>query len=385
MKSIPLVILLWGVLFFNNIAAQNNLLSSRNTLPILQLPQQMKDSIHLRPYMVVYVDSINLLTLQEVQNQYFIPLSELALSKSNSSTFNYWYYFVAENTTEDTIKLSLNFMEIYSLTAYTFQENKLLNTVSVGKLIRPHPQPEKKMYPSNRTLLLYFPPKKKVTVWLKTIKSWNQTPEQPILYNPSVEASFHYKAILDVYTWNFTFLGVLIFMMIHALTHFFLQKQRTFLYYFLYIFSHFTFYWWVFEREDQFLYILPVWVFNDDYRVILSTFWSFFYILFLDSLFDAKQKMPQFHRWLKIGMFSFLGLILIDLILLKIDHTLVDDIIGKAKYLLNILSGLVVIYMMWVFRKSPLVNYILIGTFLFALGSLYVRIVPETSLYWVMI
>lgn len=52
MKSIAFVILLWSVLFVVKITAQkNNLLSSQNTLLILQLPQQMKDSIHLRPYM----------------------------------------------------------------------------------------------------------------------------------------------------------------------------------------------------------------------------------------------------------------------------------------------------------------------------------------------
>ena len=167
-------------------------------------------------------------------------------------------------------------------------------------------------------------------------KNWCQIQEQPILYNPSAEASFHYKSLLGMYSWNFTFLGVLLFMMIHALTHYFFQKQKAFLYYFLYILSHFTFYWWVFEYQDQFLNILPASILNDDYRVIIATYWSLFYILFLDSFFDAKQKMPQLHRWLNIAMLSFLGLIILDVLLLQIDKTLVDTVIGKAKYLLNI-------------------------------------------------
>lgn len=378
MKILSKITLFLCLLFFSSITAQN----TSNVLPVLQLPQQTKDSIQLHPYMQVCVDSASRMSLQEAQKQHFIPLSKLPVAKIASTRFNYWYFFIVENPLPDTVKLSLSFMEIYSLTVFTVQEQRLLDSVTVGKLIRPHPQPEKTFYPSNRTLLLYFPPKKQVTVWLKAKKSWCQIQEQPILYNPSVEASFHYKTLLGVYTWNFIFLGVLLFMMIHALTHYFLQKQTAFLYYFFYILSHFAFYWWVFDYQDQFLNILPVSILNDDYRVIIGTCWSFFYILFLDSFFDAKRKMPQLHWWLNIAMLSFWGLIVIDFLIFKIDKMLVDSVIGKAKYFLNILSLILVLYIMWVFRKSPLANYILIGTFLFVLGSLYIRIVPETSLYW---
>lgn len=374
MKTLLKTTCLCFILFFNKATAQNS-------LPVLRLPQQTKDSIHLRPYMAVYVDSTNQSTIQNIKYQHFIKLSALQVASVMSTGFNYWYRFDVENAGVDTVKLSLNFMEIFSLTAYTFQEEWLLDSVTVGKLVRPHPQYEQKNYPSNRTVLLYFPPQKQVTVWLKAKKSWCHIPEQPVLSPPSVEASFHYKTLLGVYAWNFTFLGVLLFMMIHALTHYFLQKQSTFLFYFLYILSHFAFYWWVFEYQDHLLTNIPIFLFDYAYRTPLGSCWGVFYILFLDSFFEAKQKMPQLHRWLRISMTTFLLLLLIDCILV---HSAVESeqFTGWFKRFLNLSGGILVIYMLWYLRKSNLVKYILIGTFLFAVGSAYTRFLPDSSFYW---
>lgn len=378
MKILSEIALFLCLLFFSSIAAQN----TSNALPVLQLPQQTKDSIQLRPYMQVYVDSASRMSLQEAKNQNFIPLSELPVAEINSTGFDYWYRFIVENPLSDTVKLSVSFMEIYLLTVYTIQEEQLINTVTVGKSIRPHPQPEKAFYPSNRTLLLYFPPKKQVTVWLKAKKNRCHIPEQPILYNPSVEASFHYKTLLGVYAWNFTFLGVLLFMMIHALTHYFLQKQTAFLYYFLYILSHFAFYWWVFEKDDQLLNILPTTLFQRGYRTPLATSWSLFYILFLNSFFDAKRRMPEIYRWFRISMLLFIIIMVLEPILIQYDEVFADSIIFLFKCIATFGGIGLVTYLLWVFRKSPLVKYILIGTFLFVLGTIPVRLIPDKSFYW---
>ncbi len=382
MKTIPLVLLVWSIFFVPKIIAQNNLVSSQNTLPVLQLPFQTKDSIHLRPYMQVFVDSTNQMTLQNAQNQAFIPLCELPVAHNSRTGFNYWYRFVVENPSLDTVNLSLNFMEIHSLTAYTFQGERLINSVTVGKLVRPHPQPEKTWYPSNRTLLLYFPPKTQVTVWLKAKKSWCHIPEQPFLCNPSVEASFHYKTLMGVYAWNFTFLGVLLFMMIHALTQYFLQKQTAFLYYALYILSHFAFYWWVFEHEDQLLNILPTFLFERGYRTPLSTSWSLFYILFLNSFFDAEKKMPLLHSWFRFSMTVFFVLLIVEPILIYFNEVIADTIIFYCKCFATFGGIALVIYLMWGFRQSPLAKYILIGTLLFVMGTIPVRLIPDKSMYW---
>ena len=310
-----------------------------------------------------------------------MPLFDLPVASISNTGFNYWYRFVVENPALDTVKLSLNFMEIYELTAYTFQKKRLIDSVTVGKLVRPHPQPEKTGYPSNRTLLLYFPPKTHLTVWLKAKKSWCHIPEQPFLCNPSVEASFHYKTLLGVYAWNFTFLGVLLFMMIHALTQYILQKQKAFLYYALYILSHFAFYWWVFEKEDQLLNMLSTFLFERGYRTPLSTCWSIFYILFLNSFFDAEKKMPQVHRWFRFSMTVFFILLILEPILMYFDQIFADSVIYFCKCFATFGGVALVVYLMWGFRHSPLVKYILIGTLLFVIGTIPVRLIPDKSLY----
>ncbi len=386
MRTLLKTLGLFCLLFYGKIAAQNNFPIFQNNVPVLQLPPQTTDSIHLRPYMETYIDSFDLenqTTFQKARNQQFRPLSEMLIGQSKDAYFSYWYRFRVQNPLSDTVRLSLSFMEIFEMTAYTLDGTRLLDSVTVGKLIRPHPQPEKTDYPSNRTLLLYFPPQSEVTVWLKVRKSWCDIPEQPFLCNPSVEAGFHYKILLGVYAWNFTFLGVLIFMMIHALTHFFLQRQLAFLYYFSYILSHFAFYWWVFEREDQLLHTIPTVFFTDAYRLPLASAWSFFYFLFVDNFFDAKQKIPKLHRWFKVSMVTFLGLLVSDGVLRSFFNTgLVYEIIYWFKCVLTFGGLLLCLYLLWVVRQSPLTKYILIGSLLFVIGTIVVRVVPDKSLYW---
>jgi signal transduction histidine kinase len=382
MKTLLRTLCLLCLLFQGKTTAQNNFSLSQNGVPVLQLTEHPKDSIHLRPYMNVFVDSGRLKTFQEVQNQVFSPLSKMQMGHQLDSYFHFWYHFRVKNPSPDTLKLSLSFLEIHTLTAYTMQDARLLDSVTVGKLIRPHPQPEKTDYPSNRTLLLYFPPNSEVTVWLKATKSWCTVAEQPTLCNPSVEARFHYKTLLGVYAWNFTFLGVLLFMMIHALTHFLLQKQAAFLYYFLYILSHFAFYWWAFEREDQLLHNIPTLFFTEPYRLPLASAWSFFYFLFIDKFFDAKHTMPKLHRWFLVSMWAFLVLILADVLVISFDGVLAYQFIYILKCFFTFGGLLLSIYLLWAFKKSPLTKYILIGSLLFVIGTIPVRVIPDTSFYW---
>ena len=350
----------------------------------MRLEQPLKERKSLCPYLSVFADKKRSLSFQEAQNQLFTPIESFQPdSQFEAGRYYYWYHFKVENTTSDTIPLSLNMPAFDSILIYSVENNGLdVQPLTIGKFIRQHPQKEKTSYPSNRTALLYFPPHTTQQFYMRCHSMSYPSNFQARLFQPQYEAAYFGRALIFYYAWNACFLGILIFAFFTSLFNYGQTHHKAFLYYAGYILTHFVYYWVYLEAFDQFLNILPDWLFDYYYYTPISWAWGFFYLLFLASFFESKQKQPQMHRLIQIATFGFVVLFLIDRILISYDYWLALQATVWERYLLNLVGLFLVGYMLIKMKRNRLAVYILLGSISYTLGALGTRIIKNTNEFW---
>ena len=379
MKILSEITLFLCLLFFSSINAQN----TSNVLPVLQLPQQMKDSIHLRPYTSFYFDSDMKTPTQDVKNQVFKPLDSLKYLVRTKETWYYlWLRFSVENTSADTIKMSLNMRRFDSVLIHTLQNGVLTKNLVIGGFIKQHPQPEKNMYPSNRTALLYLPPHSIQTFYVRCQQMFFERDIHLKLFRPESEASFFIWELIVYYAWMMCFMGILLFVLLTALVNYIQTRHKAFLYYAGYIFAQFFFYWRDFEVYDQFSHTLPTCLLDYAYRTPISWGWGVFYLLFLVHFFDTKQKFPQIHFFIKTSLGLHIGILLVDRVLVSYDYGMAQEFICISRYFLRFMGLFLLIYMIAKLTGNRLAHYILAGTLCYTIGAILTGFSTETSLFW---
>ncbi len=359
--------------------------TAQNTtsFPTLHLEPPFKDSIHLRPYISIFADKSRSMSFQEVQNQVFTPIESFQPdSKYQAGRYYYWYRFSVENTTSDTIKMSLS-MPIYdSIVIYPVQNGQTFAPVTVGFLIRKHPQPEKAMFPSNRTALLDFPPHSTQQYYVRCHRQGYAHYFYPKLFNQKSEANYFLWDLIRYYAWNACFMGILIFVFAMSLLNYAQTRHQAFLYYMGYIMTQFFYYWFYLESDDLFINILPIWIFDYYYYIPLAWGWALFYLLFLMRFFETKQKLPQMHFFLKVSLVTYFFVLLIERILVSYDYWTAWEMSVYGKFLLNFICFPPLLYTMWQLRRNWLAIYILMGSLCYALGSLGTRFFNNTNYLW---
>jgi signal transduction histidine kinase len=372
----------FGILFllfsnFGLLAQVSNLNST-----VIKLTHQTKDSIHIAAHTYLYVDNTMHLSIEEIQTKPFFTLDSFAKDKTCDRTKTaYWLRFEVENTTNDTVLRSFQTGMYDSLSIFMVYNGVAQLPIKLGVRIRKHPQPQKTNYPSNRSVLVAFPPKQKTIIYVQ-IKSNTVDFPTPILFNSVAEANFFYFDLLQAYTWNACFMGILFFMMCNVLFNYFNSKNQTYLYYFGYIFMQLFFYWRDLEVYNQFASFFPSFLLDYKYRIPISWGWAFFYIFFLGSFFEAKKKMPMLYFWLKISVGILTLVFFIDRVLVSIDYHLAWHGTVVMRTFIRVFGFILLGVLIAKLGENPLVKYILSGTILYTLGSIETGIDTKTSIFW---
>jgi signal transduction histidine kinase len=378
-----LLILLF-ILFTEGGFAQNNAQSFNSEMPTLYLQYPLPDSLPIMSYMDCFVDSSKSKTLENIDSQIFRPLTLTYLgSVSDCISYRDWLRLKAVNETTDTLKMSLYLHPFDTVSVFVFQNGQFKEEITVGRMIRVHPQKEKAFYPSNRTVLLTFPPKANMSFIIKGRKHTCTWYLNPILFTEKSEAGYFGREWLWVYTWNSFFFGILLMIMVYTLVNYFQQRHRSFLYYTGYIFAHFFYYWYIFEGYNHFSNVLPAFLFDYVYYIPIAWSWGLFYILFVDSFFEAKKEMPTLHYWLRISFYFVLAFLLLERIVVSIDYHLAWQVSVYLKYFLTLGGIGLTTYLITLLKENPLTKYIFTGSLLFGIGTLIIRIFPDSnSRFW---
>jgi len=349
----------------------------------LHLSDCVKDSIHLRSYFSVFVDKSAAMPLSIVRSQPFMPLDSLRLdTKYELGRYAYWFFFAVENTGSDSIQMSLNIGRYDSVQVFSVYEGRCGEPSNSGLLMRGQASlGNHLMYLRNQSVMLRFPPSS-VSVFLVRGRSWYIDPSfHPILFRPASEAAYFFNEVLPVYVWNAGFMGILLLMLFNTMLIFSRTSEKSYLFYAGYILMHFMFYWRVLECWD-FFHILPAWFLHYQCRTPVAWAWAIFYLLFLESFFDAKRCIPQLHRWLLIGLRLLSLVFAIYFLLLSIDFVLAWKYSDGIRNVMRVSCLVFLIAMMRVLKKDALAQYILTGSIIYAFGSIGTGLAPETSLLW---
>lgn len=371
------------LLCLHNVSFQSQVLAEADSVPILHLSDKMPDSIHIHTFVGMYLDKTKALSLQVIQNQSFKPFNPRPIEPGEHwQHYHFWYHFTVENQRMDTLKMSFNFGRFDSMVIYTLRQGKVADSVTVGRLVRQHPQKGKTFYPSNRTALLTFPAGERTDIYVRCTASSAPLSKSAFLFRPESEASYFIRTLLPIYVWHFVFMGILCFVMLQALGHYIQQRHKAFLFYAGYIFEKLLFFWLSFESYDQFSHTIPTFLLDYTYYVPLAVGWVLLYIPFLVSFFDTKQKMPKVHRYLKHSFWIGVCFLLFEQILVRYDKDLAWQVTYWVKFFFTIAGAALIVSLLKKRHENPLVKYILIGTGFYTAGSIGVRLSVETSEFW---
>ncbi|MBL7814570.1 MAG: hypothetical protein JNL70_06160 [Saprospiraceae bacterium] len=330
---------------------------------MLKLVHPIKDSIHLADYIHVFQDKTEQLTIDNIRTQTFKPLSKASLTEISAFLrYRVWLKFGVENTHTDTITLSFNLADYDSVTVYQIRNNQQLIPLTIGTFIKKHPQPEKTIYPSTTTLLVHFPPKSRILFYCRASGYPSDFGIRPIFFNPTAEVNFFWQDLIIAYSWNITFLSILLFVFITSLANYFQLRHKAFLYYCGYIATHFIFFWRGFIANDQFIDWGSHWLLPYYWRTPFAWGWSIFYILFIDSFLETRIHYPKAHRFLRLLFLVFLSAIVTAQILLAIDPYTGYQYIRFTRFFNSFIGLFLFFYMFIVLKDSSLGRYITIGS-----------------------
>ena len=343
---------------------------------VLLLSKLTKDSIHLRPYAWIYADKSRALTFQQIQNQFFTPLSNFGFdSKFQYGRYYYWLQFSVENTTSDTLKMSLNVNPAFDSVLVFSTENGQLTEppLVIGSLIEQHPQSDSRAFPSNRSALLSFAPHATKTIYVRCQALNFDRFIDPVLFYPETELGFYIRDLITFFVWNGSFLSILGFVLITSLLSYRQTRHRAFLYYAAYILAHIAFFGRDLDSNNPFYSILPVWFRDYYYRTPISWSWGIFYLLFLSNFLETKRKQPQMHKFFLFSLVVYAVLTLIDRILISYDYWLAWEATVWARFFLTFMGLVQIVFILWKLKNNPLACYILVGSLCYAFGALATR------------
>jgi sensor histidine kinase YesM len=335
------------------------------------------EPIDMGPYTYFYEDkSGDTLPLSLIQQKTFRPFAEKRnerTSRSDRSLMVTWLNFKISNThLSDTLNFYF-FPGVASLVDL-YQDNKLVR--KAGTIKPPSPElPSRLMVP----IIIY--PGKSHTFWVRTVNYiMSPTPIYSKLFTEKASLTFLMKENTYVPPY-FMVMGILagclLFMSLYALYYYFIGRDKTFLYYALYVSSCFL---QAFHSIDSRFGIGWLYPYLPASGLPLSPALTFaFYLLFIRQILKPDLQHPV--------MKKILGAILIILLLQQLIITL-EFFLGKllfessVYYTYMLVPSLVTILLLLVLiakSRNQVKNYLLTGS----LSLILLCLVPLVTNFYV--
>ncbi len=291
----------------------------------LTLPKGFNQDIDLSQASQIYVDKTANLSLETIQQKFkegnFIYLSDLELAgKYERGKYAYWLRLPIIIHEETSSLFSLNCGAFDSLHVYVINPDQTTESSLAGMKVKRTTAHDQLPFPDPSSAPLSLTPNLPHEIYIK-IKNEIEINRKiiPRIYHPQFELSQNYFQIIRVYIFQFTFFGLLFFITIINLFQYLQNRDKAYLFYSLYIFSLLLFFTRDFDFNSPLIRIWPIWFSAHHFLTPLVLLNISFYMLFVDSFLDAKNKLPTLHRIALRGLWICLGCFVIDRILLLID------------------------------------------------------------------
>ncbi len=336
----------------------------------IELYHPIDSFINIAPYTSVYVDKTSSLELEDIRNlqkqNAFIPLDSLQLEgRYVRGKYEYWLHFVLKNQLpEDSISVVYSCGMHERIDVYHIRSGKLRQIeMGTARSIAKH----NKLFPNKYSTSLLISPLSGDDIFIKIKPNLSFSKPFSVLLDDQYELKKGIKSLTPFLFFHTAFFSLLIFVFLFTLPQYLQNRDKSYLYYSLYVLLLFVFYFRDFDMNNPVTQFLPPWIGDYKYYIPISLLPVLAYLLFISSFLNARKDFPKIYKLVRLCV-VFVGIyFLLDRAAFLHDKWLawkLDNIL-RVGFLLFSICFLILLLK----SKSKLAKYILIGTLILVLAT----------------
>jgi 7TM diverse intracellular signalling/Histidine kinase len=335
-----LYILVWWVLLTHNCAcAMTNVPTIALSIgrDSLYLPLDWTDK--LRNSIDIYMDSANVMNVENVQQQHFVPITQVPKAAGlydDKHIYTYWSRFAIQNThATDTLHLILKY-NYRHIEHYAYQNAATVPMVGGGRLYTFAVAP-------NSTTVLYSR--------FFNSRMYDLNWDFSLGNHAHLELQHGKRLKEDIYIllFNGFFIGALVLMAGISLVNYFLQQQKVYLYYTIYLVGLAL----LFLRNVEAIYRdYPIKILYGYFPILFEWSEGFLmvivqisYTLFIVHVLNLKEKSPHLYRFMQWVVAGSLLYLPIDVVLEVFFYQ--SNYSYPAYGTFRIVSAMTTVYTIW--------------------------------------
>lgn len=157
------------------------------------------------------------------------------------------------------------------------------------------------------------------------------------------------------------FLGIMSFMLLFTLFQYAQNKDKSFVYYALYLGSIILHYWRFYDKDNRYFNLMPDWTLTAEFSTLFYLPIIFTYALFLKSFIDEKENFVLLQRFLTYFLWTVFAYFVIERVVVTIDVYWGYRIEKICKPILALLGVLLLVVLGITKDRGP-VSYLLYGS-----------------------
>jgi serine phosphatase RsbU (regulator of sigma subunit) len=347
-------------------------LENSSAQELLTINSIEKANEQIENYLYLFEDTSSVIDIRQIsemkkQNLLF-PLKQFNQKRSPKHT--YWLYFSIDNNLENDYSLGLvipkkdHLVDIYSFADSVFFTQKTGMFIDGGK--------NDEILPFSN--IIQIKDAKKIDFYLK-IKNIND--ELPVFSLKFVDLDKAIKQNSRLLIFDGFAIGMMWLMIFYGLFLFFLNKDKLYLYYSLYIIFVSVWYFGCFALGYRLFPEIPRKIFP--YTDIPIYIAYFFYIQFVRFFINTSRILPNWDKILKLYQIILsVTAIVLPIFIYLTNLIIVNYIIGNI-IAIGLLVFSIILIIKFLLLKKTLANIIAIGSFLMTIGALLTFILYLSS------
>ena len=331
-------------------------------------------------YTTIYIDKSASLDYESIRRMQkkgaFSSLNTMILEgKYTRGKYNYWLHFKLANESADKFLRPVYRCGKHYRIEFYQQRNDSLTIKKSGSSHRIIDK--SRLFPNKYSLLLDLPPKTETTVYVKITGDVSLTTPNSELLGERYEFESAAQSLWVFYGFYIAFFSLLIFVFIFTLPQYLQNKEKSFLYYSLYVATLFFFYYRDFDINNPIIQNLPLWISEYKYYIPISLIPFLAYLLFVSSFLNTKDDFPKIHKLIRFSVICLGIYLVIDRVCIFFDEWLAWRLDNMLR--LGFLAFSIYFLILLIRAKSILARYILCGTLVLVLASFTNMLLSVTS------
>lgn len=310
----------------------------------------------------------------------FIAISDVSNHHPEWLRKPHWLVFRLVQTKADSLSVLIKFSDLRGV--WTLNGDKL-SPIEYTGYVPQYSVSGITIFPEIHRFLFKLPKSDTITFLCKTFPKYHERgPSNPYVYNPGMYEQKIQSQISKETLLNGVVFGMMIMFFITSLIVFFLQREKAFLAYAIYIFLVFIYLWRDFEYLNFYFFSTMKLVPWHQTKLIITTILGISYIYFIRNILNTYVDHPKVDKMMSI-------LLLLLIIAIPVDY-IGSEILDLWSYRLAMyFVGIIIlanqIFMnVYFFRtKDSISRYVALGSLFLAIGGISIPLFPVEIHTWI--